>query len=258
MLRIDGPACDGRSPCFAFVNASPDLPVPATYDQLPVLYVPVGTYDPQSNPTLPQKLSDNFSPLSENFSYILKCWHLATMSTTDYQDPGCQNNVFAMPAADDAYGYVKVAMGSGPNNAVPFAWTYVSTLSRKARNADTWETGQDVTEADSLKVGVKASVNVMGVEASSHLSVGVASKVQEMYRLQADLCEGGVPDHQVRLRPPQSTTPPSIPGSSPGWRSSRPHRQPSAPTSTAGSSSTSAPTTPTRSPSAPRASGCCG
>jgi hypothetical protein len=181
VLRIDADECAGSSPCFVFIKTPSDLGVPAVYDGRPVLYVPVDTYDPADDPKLDQTYSNMFSPLSANFSYILKCWHLAKMDTANYQVPGCGKAVFAMPP-NDSYGYNKVGFNNWHDAAVPFAWTYVSTLFQNGEDRGrTWENGQDVMEADSLKVGVKASVNIMGVEASSHVSVGVQSKVDNMY-----------------------------------------------------------------------------
>ena len=183
VLRINADECDDVSPCFV-IEASGDLGVPAVYDGRPVLYVPVGAYDTAQDPKLDQTFSDMFSPLAANFSYILKCWHLARMDTANYQVPGCGKNVFAMPAPD-SYGYNKVGFNNWHNGAVPFAWTYVSTLFQNGEDrGHTWENGQDVAAADSLKVGVKASVNIMGVEASSHVSVATQSKIENMYNSQ--------------------------------------------------------------------------
>ena len=181
VLRINAAECNGRSACFTFVAPASNLAVPVVRNNLPVLYIPVGTYDPTLDPKLDQTYGNMFSPISANFSYILKCWHLAHMNPVDYQVPGCGKNVFTVPSTD-AYGYNKVGFANWHDAAMPFAWTYVSTLFQNGEErGHTWENGQDVAEADTLKVGVKASVNVFGVEASTHVSVGTESKIENMY-----------------------------------------------------------------------------
>ena len=182
VLRINGGDCDGRPACFSFVNASPDLPVPAATDGgQPVLYVPVGQYDPKLDPKQPQKFGDMFAPLSANFGYILKCWNLARMDPVNYQVPGCGRDVFAQPPGD-SFGYRKVGFGNGRDAAVPFAWTYVSTLFENGEDhGHTWENGEDIAQADMLKVGIHVETQVFGVSASSHLSVSSQKKIDEMY-----------------------------------------------------------------------------
>jgi len=180
-LRMDAPECNGRPACFTLQAAANDLGFDPDRDNLPVLYVPVGQYDPHNDPQLDQTFGNMFSPLSANFSYILKCWHLGKMNPIDYQVPGCGKDVFTMPDTK-SFGYRKIALANWHNAAIPFGWTYVSTLFQNGEDrGQTWENGQDVAEADSLKVGVKASVNVFGVSASTHMSVGVQNKVENMY-----------------------------------------------------------------------------
>lgn len=181
VLRVSSDDCSGRSACFTIVSPANAIGVPVVRDKLPVLYIPVGRYDPKSATSLDQTYGNMFSPLSANFSYILKCWDLARMDPLNYQVPGCRNDVFAVPDAN-SYSYRKVSFANWHNAAVPFGWTYASTLFQNGEErGQTWENGQDVAEADKLKVGVKASVNVFGVEASTHVSVGVQSKVENMY-----------------------------------------------------------------------------
>jgi hypothetical protein len=181
VLRTNADECNGRSPCFAFIGATSALGVPVVSDGMPVLYRAVGSYIPSNDPKLDQNFGSMFSPLSANFGYILKCWNLAAMDPTNYQNPGCGKDVFSMPGAD-SFGYNKVGFNNWHDAAVPFAWTYASALFQKGEERGrTWENGQDVMEADKLKVGVKVSVNVMGVEASSHVSVSSQSKVENMY-----------------------------------------------------------------------------
>ena len=173
--------CAGRPSCFTIEAGDVDLGIPLARDGLPILFVPVGRYDPSNDPTLPQTFGDMFSPLSANFSYTLKCWHLAKMNPTNYQDPGCSSNVFAMPDAS-SHGYRKVSLGDWHNAAIPFGWTYKSTLFQRGENrGHVQDNGQDVSSSMSLKIGVSASVNVMGVTASSHVDVGTHSKVENMY-----------------------------------------------------------------------------
>lgn len=183
VLRVNAPDCGDRPACFVFVPPASDLGVPAVRDNLPVLYVPVGKYDPSLNPDLDQTYGNMFSPISANFSYILKCWDLAKMDPVNYQVPGCDQNIFSVPSADkDKYGYRKVAFANWHNAALPFAWTYVSTLFEHGEeHGHTWENGQDVAEADKLKIGMKVSVNIFEVQASAHVSVGVQRKVENMY-----------------------------------------------------------------------------
>jgi len=180
-LRMDAAECNGRPACFTLQASANDLGFASVLDNLPVLYVPVGSYDPSNDPALDQTFGNMFSPLSANFSYILKCWHLAKMNQTDYQVPGCGRDIFMMPPTN-SFGYRKIALANWHNAAIPFGWTYVSTLFQNGdERGQTWENGQDMAEADSLKVGVSASVNVFGVSASTHVSVGVQSKVENMY-----------------------------------------------------------------------------
>ena len=180
-LRMDAPACNGRPACFTLKAATADLGFNPGPDDLPVLYTPVGIYDPSNDQALDQTFGNMFSPLSANFSYILKCWNLDKMNPIDYQMPGCGQNVFTMPD-NKSFGYRKVGFANWHNAAIPFGWTYVSTLFQNGEDhGQTWENGQDVADADSLKIGVGASLNVFGVSASTHVSVGVQHKVQKMY-----------------------------------------------------------------------------
>lgn len=186
-LRMDATECNGRPACFTLRPPDPkDLGL-ASFgfdsfrDTLPVLYTPVGTYDPSLDPKLDQTFGNMFSPVSANFGYILKCWHLKYMSQIDYQVPGCGQDVFTMPDPQ-SFGYRKVGFANWHNAAIPFGWTYVSTLFQNGEDhGHTWENGQDVADADSLKIGVKVSANVFGVTAKSHVSVGVQHKVEDMY-----------------------------------------------------------------------------
>ena len=181
VLQVNSADCNGRSPCFTIVSPANAIGFPVMRDNLPVLHLPVGRYDSSSVPALDQTYGNMFSPISANFSYILKCWDLARMNQVDYQKPGCSNDVFDVPD-EKSYAYRKVAFANWHNAAMPLGWTYVSTLFQNGEDrGHTWENGQDVAEADKLKVGVKASVNVFGVEASTHVSVGVQSKVENMY-----------------------------------------------------------------------------
>jgi hypothetical protein len=181
LLQTRHPACEGVSPCFVLSHATAGLTVPTGNGDLPALYVPVGRYDPRQDPKLDQTFGNMFSPLSANFAYILKCWHMARMDDSNYQVPGCGKDVFSMPSPD-SYGYSKVGFNNWHNGAVPFGWTYVSTQFQNGEDRGrTWETGQDLAAADKLKVGVSASVNVFGVTASTHVSVGTQSKVENMY-----------------------------------------------------------------------------
>jgi len=181
VMRTNADACGGLKPCFVFDNAAGELSVPVAYAGLPVRYVPVGIYNPSLDLPLDQTFGNMFSPLSANFAYILKCWSLATMNPVDYQKPGCYKDIFSMPPPK-SFGYSKVGFNNWKDAAVPFAWTYASTIFQNGEDRGrTWENGQDVAQADMLKIGVKVSVNVMGVDASSHVSVATHSKVEDMY-----------------------------------------------------------------------------
>jgi hypothetical protein len=192
-LSMDAPECHGRPACFALwppakdtkdsvlASFAKDLGFDSFRDKLPILYTPVGIYDPTLDPQLDQTFGNMFSPVSANFGYILKCWHLKHMSQIDYQVPGCGQDVFTMPDTK-SFGYRKVGFANWHNAAIPFGWTYVSTLFQNGEDrGQTWENGQDVADADSLKIGVGVSLNVFGVTAGTHVSVGVQHKVEDMY-----------------------------------------------------------------------------
>jgi hypothetical protein len=180
-LHVNSPACAGRQPCFTIESETLDALFFVRRDKLPVLYLQAGKHSPKQDPKLSQTFGDMFTPLTANFDYVLKCWDLSRMSQEDYQYTGCDANVFAIPDAE-SYSYKKVTLANNHTVAIPFGWTYLSRgFGNEQSRVRMQENGQDVATSDKLKIGVKASLNVMGVTAESHVNVGIQSTVDNMY-----------------------------------------------------------------------------
>ena len=189
-LYVNSPACPGRQPCFTIESTTLDPLFYVRRDKLPVLYRRVGKHNPEQDPKLSQTLGDMFTPLTANFDYVLKCWDLSSMSQEDYQYTGCDANVFALPAAG-SFSYKKVTLANNHTVAIPFGWTHLSRgFGNDQSRVRMLENGLDVATSDNLKIGVKASLNIMGVTADTHVNVGIQSAIDTMYDKQTSFAKG--------------------------------------------------------------------
>jgi hypothetical protein len=181
VLRASTEACKPRPECF---QLDPPPGVAPSGFPLPsgdlVFYVPIDPYDPTKDPKQDQTYGSNFAPVAGDNAYVTFCYDLRGLDTTDIQkNTGCRAALF-MQLATDSYAYRKCNVCDA-NFDIPFSWTPKSakatTLDAQVR---TMETGRDFADSHSLDVGVNASANIFGFEASTSVDVATAQKIQSL------------------------------------------------------------------------------
>ncbi|HLJ86034.1 MAG TPA: MAC/perforin domain-containing protein [Candidatus Angelobacter sp.] len=132
----------------------------------------------QTQPPKDQQTYGNmFTPLSQNFLFVRKCYDFATIDFKNLQDAHCIEPIFE-DLDGNSKRYRKVQIDK--DVAIPYGWNFVSANEGHGENAShTLDTAREISNSLNTSVGVNASVSLFGVNAESHVKVGIKQKLDE-------------------------------------------------------------------------------
>lgn len=184
VLHVSTSDCGPSAPPVCFKLEPPpggsasDLPLPSGKD---TFYVPVDPYDPTKDSKQDQPYGSNFAPVSSGFSYVTLCYSINDLDIHNIQEnTGCRAALFETPS-NDSSSYVKVGYPGGGVVDIPFGWTLkLDDEAAGGSRVRTIDTGRELSNSNSLDVGVNASVNLFGFDAEAHVDVATSKKVQNI------------------------------------------------------------------------------
>lgn len=175
------PACFQVTPAKEIADG--DFPIPFGRD---VQYVPLAS---ETLPHHDETFGDIFANQPFNFDFLQLCYSLApksrehshSLNLTDFQeDTGCDKLLFALPS-DASKTYMTGKVTDSDSVAWPPGWQLVPKIVHNGKgDMKTIDTGRELSNSNSLDIGVKASVNLFGFEAETDVSVATSEKLDNL------------------------------------------------------------------------------